>query len=196
MCFHILGKIQYHTANSKTSEAVDLGSYEVVGGDKGIPLKLHASFMVIAWLLCANVGTYTARYCKNIFQVQSDGDSTDELLPLLQGKQILKADVWFRIHQICMSLAVIFSIAGIIPVLIEKKLEPIKDQKYHPLLGVTVLVIAFLQPIIAFFRPNKDAKTRPLFKFVHTFLGYSAIVIAIASVFLTNELQARLVLYF
>ena len=114
------------------------------------------------------------------------------MLFMLQGKQILKADVWFRIHQICMVLAVTFSLAGIIPILIEKKLEPIKDQKYHPLLGLTVLVVAFIQPIIAFLRPAKDAKTRPLFKFVHTFLGYTAIIIAIVSIFLTNDLEVRL----
>ena len=53
----------------KTGESVDLGDFSQVSGDKGTLIKLHASFMVLAWLLCANLGTFTARYCKDIFTV-------------------------------------------------------------------------------------------------------------------------------
>ena len=102
--------------------------------------------------------------------------------------------VWFQVHRVSMILCVLLSAAGLVPVIIDKKLQPIKDQKLHPLLGLTVLVVAFIQPIIAYFRPGKDARTRPLFKFVHTALGYSAIILAIASIFLTNELQVLLIL--
>ena len=42
--------------------------------DKGTLIKLHASFMVLAWLLCANLGTFTARYCKDIFTVSRHRD--------------------------------------------------------------------------------------------------------------------------
>ena len=62
-------KIQYHTEKGKTGVSVDLGEFSQVSGDKGTLVKLHASFMVLAWLLCANVGTFTARYCKDIFMV-------------------------------------------------------------------------------------------------------------------------------
>lgn len=97
--------------------------------------------------------------------------------------------VWFQVHRVSMILCVLLSVAGLVPVIIDKKLQPIKDQKLHPLLGLTVLVVAFVQPIIAYFRPGKDARFRPLFKFVHTVLGYSAIILAIASIFLTNDLE-------
>ena len=97
--------------------------------------------------------------------------------------------VWFQVHRVSMILCVLLSVAGLVPVIIDKKLQPIKDQKLHPLLGLTVLVVAFVQPIIAYFRPGKDARFRPLFKFVHTALGYSAIILAIASIFLTNDLE-------
>lgn len=46
-----------------------MGDFSQVSGDKGTLVKLHASFMVLAWLLCANVGTFCARYCKDIFTV-------------------------------------------------------------------------------------------------------------------------------
>ena len=97
--------------------------------------------------------------------------------------------VWFQVHRVSMVLCVFLSIAGLVPIIIDKGLQPIKAQKLHPLLGLTVLVVAFIQPIIAYFRPGKDARFRPLFKFVHTALGYSAIILAIASIFLTNELE-------
>ena len=75
--------------------------------------------------------------------------------------------VWFQVHRVSMILCVLLSVAGLVPVIIDKK----------------------LQPIIAYFRPGKDARFRPLFKFVHTALGYSAIILAIASIFLTNKLE-------
>jgi len=169
------GIIGRHTSIGWTGEEVNLGDFNQVAGDKGTLIKLHASFMVLSWLLFANLGTFVARYCKNIFM----------------NKQIKGADVWFRIHQTCMTLCVLLCVAGVIPVIIDKKLKPIADEKLHPLLGLTVLIIAFLQPIIAFFRPGKDAKLRPLFKFVHTSLGYSAVVLSLISIYFTNELETQ-----
>ena len=90
-----------------------------------------------------------------------------------------------------MMLTVVFSLAGLIPILVDKGLRPIADKKYHPVIGLTVLVIAFLQPFIGYFRPGKDAKLRPVFKAVHTGLGYAAIILATASIFLTRELEVR-----
>ena len=62
-------RLKFHSAWGRTGEAVDLGDFSQVSGDKGTIIKLHASFMVLAWLACANVGTFVARYCKDIFQV-------------------------------------------------------------------------------------------------------------------------------
>ena len=101
----------------------------------------------------------------------------------------MSMDVWFWVHKASMSLTVLLTAAGLVPVLVDKGLTPITDQKLHPLLGLAVIIIALLQPVIAYFRPGKDARFRPLFKFVHTGLGYSAIVIAVASIFLTNKLE-------
>ena len=75
--FIILGedRIKRHTVTGKTGESVDLGDFSQVSGDKGTLIKLHASFMVLAWLLCANLGTFTARYCKDIFTVSRHRDT-------------------------------------------------------------------------------------------------------------------------
>ena len=61
--------IQYHTATGLTGEKVNLGDFSQVSGDKATLVKLHACLMVIAWLLFANVGTFWARYCKDLFMV-------------------------------------------------------------------------------------------------------------------------------
>jgi len=169
------GKILKHTATSVTAHSVDLTSFSSVGADQATMIKLHASFMILAWLLCANFGTFFARYCKDIFQ----------------NHKIVGADVWFRAHQISMVLSVVLSLAGLIPVLVDKKLLPIADKKYHPLVGLATLVVAFVQPFIGYFRPSKDHQFRPLFKLFHTFFGYSAILMGIASIFLTNDLEKK-----
>ena len=64
------GKILQHVSTSLTGEKVNLGDFNQVAGERGTIIKLHASFMVLAWLLCANLGTFVARYCKDIFMVR------------------------------------------------------------------------------------------------------------------------------
>jgi len=169
------GKILQHSEAIASANTVDLSSFSSVGTAKATLVKLHAAFMILAWLLCANFGTFFARYCKDIFQ----------------NHKIFGADVWFRAHQASMGLTVILSLAGLVPILIDKKLLPIADKKYHPLVGLATLVVAFVQPFIGYFRPSKDHQFRPLFKLFHTFLGYSCILMAIASIFLTNELPKK-----
>ena len=68
------GKLKQHTSDTYVSaNSVDLSSFSSVGGEKATMVKLHASFMILAWLLCANFGTFFARYCKDIFQVKLGG---------------------------------------------------------------------------------------------------------------------------
>ena len=61
--------IQHHVATGVSSDSVDLTSFSHVSGAKNIAVKVHASFMVLAWIFCANLGTFCARYCKDIFMV-------------------------------------------------------------------------------------------------------------------------------
>lgn len=61
--------IKRHVATGVSSDSVDLTSFSQVSGAKNIMVKVHASFMVLAWIFCANLGTFCARYCKDIFMV-------------------------------------------------------------------------------------------------------------------------------
>ena len=101
--------IQQHVATAKTGEAVDLGDFSQVAAqystvqystvqystvqysdfsqvsaDKGTLIKLHATFMALAWLLAANVGTFYARYGKDIFMVSANNTEDSETTELLK----------------------------------------------------------------------------------------------------------------
>ena len=91
-------------ATAKTGEAVDLGDFSQVAAqystvqystvqysdfsqvsaDKGTLIKLHATFMALAWLLAANVGTFYARYGKDIFMVSANSTEDSETTELLK----------------------------------------------------------------------------------------------------------------
>ena len=101
------GTILKHTTTSVTGHAVDLTSFSSVGADQATMIKLHASFMILAWLLCANFGTFFARYCKDIFQVKHNAwlflnmsflSRITRLLGLMFGSELIRFQwsyLWF-----------------------------------------------------------------------------------------------------
>ena len=51
--------VQYHTGGrGVSSQPVDLTKFNHVSGSKNIIVKIHASFMVLAWIFCANLGQF------------------------------------------------------------------------------------------------------------------------------------------
>ena len=62
--------IQKHSLTDKTGSAIDLASYGPVARSAELMMKLHGVFMVLAWLLCSNLGVFVARYFKPQFQVR------------------------------------------------------------------------------------------------------------------------------
>ena len=144
-------------------------------------IRAHGCLMVLAWILFANVGMFTSKFCKKI----------------LPGKQILKADVWFRVHQGCMTLALILSIAGATILWVDRGVKPLKLENLknnpHSALGMVVICAAVIQPVIAFFRPSPNNKFRPYFRYLHGGLGYVALILAgVAIYFATNLDEANL----
>ena len=63
--------------------------------------------------------------------------------------------VWFKTHKLAMISTLVLSVLGMVPVLIDRKLDPIKRLEYHPMVGLAVVVICLCQPVIAYFRPGK-----------------------------------------
>lgn len=106
---------------------------------------------------------------------------------------MLGKDVWFTTHQILMTFALVFSILGMIPIIIDKGLDPITDKVTHSLVGVAALVLAFLQPLLAMARCSPSHRLRPLFNWTHGIIGFSILVLSWTSVFLTTRMQTQVV---
>jgi hypothetical protein len=70
----------------------------------------------------------------------------------LQGRQLLGKDAWFRLHQLCMSLALILTLVGLIPLLVDKGVEPLTEGVAHAIVGLVTVLLGFVQPVLAFFR--------------------------------------------
>ena len=83
--------------------------------------------------------------------------------------------VWFKTHKLAMIATLVLSLLGMVwfvanpqsriqlstskvPVVIDRKLDPIKRLEYHPMVGLATVVICIFQPVIAYFRPGKVSK--------------------------------------
>merc|ERR1712200_282829 len=94
--------IQKHSLTDKTGSAIDLASYGPVARSAELMMKLHGVFMVLAWLLCSNLGVFVARYFK----------------PQFQNKKLLGKAVWFALHQSAMYTTLILSVLGMTLIII------------------------------------------------------------------------------
>jgi len=126
----------------------------------------------------ASTGMLMARYYKQTWK---------NLKPL--GK-----DLWFRAHQLFMSLVVILSIAAFIVMWFEKGFLPYSYEYIrknpHPATGFASILCACAQPIMAYFRPHPDTSRRWVFDWLHWFVGNSAFLMAICTLFLAVDLGA------
>lgn len=103
---------------------------------------------------------------------------------------ILGAAVWFRIHQPLMTLTVVFSVVGFIVIASEKgfldySLETI-SKNAHPVYGFICILLALIQPVMAFFRPSPDHEKRWIFYWAHFFVGL------LASIFCKQRFRSKL----
>jgi len=129
-----------HYTTPKTSpekvKVVDIGT---LGAEKEGPeiIQTHGCLMVIAWVGFASIGIFMARYMKVAF-----GE-----------KVLLGTKVWFTFHRSLMILTVLFTIISIIIIFVHAG-RWTKEAGAHPITGIIVLVLAVIQPIMAFFRPH------------------------------------------
>jgi len=165
--------IGYHSGGQVVSgDKVNLAEFSAPQMDKNVLITLHAGALILAWLLCGSFGTFFARYCKDIFQ----------------SSTLMGGAVWFKTHKLAMIATLVLSVLGMVPVFIDRKLEPIKRLEYHPMVGLATIAICLCQPVIAYFRPGKDHPWRPVFYGVHSSLGHLSIGLALAAVYLTQTL--------
>ena len=60
--------------------------------------------------------------------------------------------VWFKTHKLAMIATLVLSVLGMVPVLIDRTLEPIKRLEYHPMVGLATIAICLCQNHPGFFR--------------------------------------------
>lgn len=94
-------------------------------------------------------------------------------------------------------MALLTSVLGMIPIIIEVGIDPLKNKIVHSLLGVSTLALAFLQPIIAAMRCAPNHRMRPIFNWTHGSIGLFVLALGWVSVFFTTELpQPEVPTYF
>jgi len=167
------GLSQHDTQDKVVSpQAVHISENIILGASANNWLvQLHGGLMVIAWLLCASTGMFTARYFKH---------THTDFMPL--GKAF-----WFALHVFCMAATAFLTICGAILIIIKKKGFELKD--WHPILGCVVIGLAILQVAIALFRPHPNTPMRPIFNWVHWGIGNTAHIVGIVCIFLAWDLS-------
>ncbi|XP_052242233.1 putative ferric-chelate reductase 1 isoform X2 [Dreissena polymorpha] len=135
-------------------------------------VKLHGSMMTLAWLVCCSIGIVIARYQKD----------------LLPDKKLFSTKYWFQLHRGSMICVMIFGTVGFISIFVELKgysqLTPPPSKgatAAHPVLGIIVTAIMFINPTMSMFRPDPDHKFRFVFNWAHLGVGVTGHVLAVVS---------------
>ncbi|CAH0714862.1 unnamed protein product, partial [Brenthis ino] len=167
-------RVGFHNLAYEASNApLALASVGTAAGASKLLLKLHGSFMIIAWLGAASLGIIMARYFKKTWV----------------GKTLGGKDIWFAYHRILMVLTWLLTVVGFILILTEVGGWQDTGDNPHAITGIVTIVLCFIQPIGAYFRPHPGTKHRPLFNWGHWFIGNSAHILGIATIFLAVYLQ-------
>ncbi|XP_058834783.1 putative ferric-chelate reductase 1 homolog [Topomyia yanbarensis] len=137
--------------------------------DPTVLIKLHGTFMVIAWILCSSVGGAVARYFKKTWVTQ----------------QYFGGDAWFLYHRMYMFFTWLLTCSGFIIIFID--MDGWQDNA-HAVLGVTTFVLCFLQPILGAASP--PGHTRQIARILHIVSGNVSYYLAVANMFLAVGLKS------
>ncbi|XP_047539509.1 putative ferric-chelate reductase 1 homolog isoform X1 [Vanessa atalanta] len=167
-------RVGFHNVGyESTGAALRLSAPGAAAGASRVLLRLHGCCMLAAWLGAASLGIVLARYFKKTWV----------------GKTLGGKDIWFAYHRILMVLTWVLTMAGFILILIDVGGWQTTGDNPHAITGIVTVVLCFIQPIGAFFRPHPGTKHRPLFNWLHWLVGNSAHILGIATIFLAVYLQ-------
>ncbi|XP_049889937.1 putative ferric-chelate reductase 1 [Epinephelus moara] len=158
------GRIQFHTGTFISTDKVDISRPRLVR-KAGWPyiIKAHGALMLIAWMTTGSLGMMVARYLKEVTKRQK-----------LCGK-----DVWFLIHLAVMSMTVA---ATIIAFILSFSYVKAWSGGAHAVLGCLVMIISFLQPILALLRYGPQHPWRFLFNWSHALTAVTIKALAVAAI--------------
>ncbi|XP_032230076.1 putative ferric-chelate reductase 1 isoform X2 [Nematostella vectensis] len=164
------GDLRQHSPREKsyTTDPVAITSLTDLKVTEGKDLSLlrgHAILMSIAWLVCASLSMFVARYMREVWG------------------EIFGLKAWFQVHRGLMVLTLVFSVVGIVLAFVyaggwsETKIA-------HPLIGMIVLALACIQPVMAYFRPKPGTDKRVVFNWAHRSVGVISLALAVVNCFL------------
>lgn len=120
--------------------------------------KAHAALMTLSWGVLLPVGLMMPRFFKHRWHNYG----------------------WFKAHRAIQCLGLVCSLAGVLLTLKFKS----GTQTLHKGLGITVMVVGWLQPLNALLRKHPhDSWKRKLWYQIHANMGRAAVVAGVANVF-------------
>ncbi|KAL0811036.1 hypothetical protein ABMA28_010316 [Loxostege sticticalis] len=167
-------RVGFHSlAYESTGAPLSLATVGSAAGSSKLLVKLHGSFMILAWLGASSIGILLARYFRQVWV----------------GRQLGGKDIWFAYHRILMVLTWLLTVVGFILILVEVGGWSTTGDNPHAITGLVTVILCFIQPIGAYFRPHPGTKKRPVFNWLHWFFGNAAHILGIATIFLAVYLQ-------
>lgn len=148
---------------------------DLIGSRSPLLIKLHGVFMLIAWMFTISTGIVVARHFNADWP----------------GRAVCGQKVWFQVHRGLMVVSVTLTCVGFtLPFIYRGGWS--QNAGAHPYLGTSVMALAIIQPVMAFFRPAPDSSRRYIFNWMHLAAGTIAQILAVAAMFLGPQLQALL----
>ncbi|CAF0784716.1 unnamed protein product [Didymodactylos carnosus] len=136
--------------------------------------KVHATLMMIAWILLASTGILIARYYKPIW-------------PRLNYKSEKQSGPWWLwFHEPLMITTAVLSVIALLFILFELRWKWTSGTHHlwHSILGMIVIGLSFLNPILGVLRPDPNSRARCCWYWMHWLIGSLAHCIAIPVIFL------------
>ncbi|XP_059183387.1 putative ferric-chelate reductase 1 [Centropristis striata] len=159
------GQIRLHTGTFISTDRIDMSRPQLVR-KAGWPqiIKAHGALMLIAWMTMGPLGMMAARYLKGV----------------TERKYLGGRDVWFLVHVALMSVTVATTITAFI---LSFSFAKAWSGGAHPVLGCLVMILSFLQPILALLRCGPKHPRRFLFNWSHALNGVAIKALAVAAIF-------------
>lgn len=126
--------------------------------------------MLVAWCIFASFGMLMPRYYK----------------PTWPKKTCCGKAIWFQIHQPFMIVTLLITTAAFIIIFVAVKgySHLPSPGVAHPPLGICVMALVLINPLMAIFRPEPDARRRWIFNLFHFSVGFLAQLASATAVFL------------
>ncbi|XP_030386072.1 putative ferric-chelate reductase 1 homolog isoform X2 [Scaptodrosophila lebanonensis] len=162
--------VGYHDIGRLPSGSpINLAVVQELGGSSMLLVRLHGAFMIVAWIGTTSLGIIFARYFKQTWV----------------GSQTCGKDQWFAWHRMLMVTTWSLTVVAYILIWVELKRAV---WHAHAVTGLITVILCFLQPIGALFRPGPNDKKRPYFNWGHWLGGNLAHILSIVTIFFSVKL--------